>query len=68
MEEEKEELESTVEMMDEKLRKLTASNDQLQNELAVERSTSQKHDNARTNLERQVRNNSRYSGGEWRLP
>ena len=55
LEEEKEELESTIEIYEEKIRKLQSQNDQYSNELAVERSTSSKHESARTQLERQVK-------------
>ncbi|XP_039258979.2 uncharacterized protein LOC120335527 isoform X2 [Styela clava] len=53
LEDEKEELEQTVEFSEEKMRKSVAQVDQLQNELAMERSATQKAENLRSQLDRQ---------------
>merc|ERR1719376_407559 len=53
MQEEREEAEAQCEITEDRNRKLQAQNDQLTNELAIEKSNSQKADSARSQLERQ---------------
>lgn len=53
MEDEKEEIEQNLEFAEEKQRKALSQVDQLQSELSMERSASQKSENAKAQLERQ---------------
>lgn len=55
MEEEKDDVEQSLEFTEDKLRKAIAQAEQAQNELQMERSSAQKAENARAQLDRQVR-------------